>query len=443
MKFSHDAVLVADIAEQQVPVPRPDDPNVNNLPTSLVPTYGALPFLAKVAIAVLSAWIAAATTFRGKLLWLRPFLGIAKNRPDVRKLVVFLLKTAVLLLSSNFALQEVFTRPSRISTNDLMNRYFLPSKLSNYEPVTLSDGNSLGVHFLQHDAPLGSRRPRFSALYMNHGFGASSMSWLPAIPKLADRLGVKRALAHDAVGFGFTDRPKDIDRYTPRSSSDIQLALLQTKAANSSSIILMGHSMGSIATLETAARIPQDVAVTVILVAPALGVLPLKRSEEHGSRRAMMIHRVSDVVYSWVIHPTVCYTLRRLVGVHGFWKKGLQSVWGDPNLVSDSDALRFQWPSIGAGWEDGLLRFARAMKRSSSDGDLVRQVLASRPNNNTRIVVILGSRDRVITRTMVDKVFSEFPEIPILEVEGCGHDPFEENVDVFVDLVEHVLATGS
>jgi pimeloyl-ACP methyl ester carboxylesterase len=137
-----------------------------------------------------------------------------------------------------------------------------------------------------------------------------------------------------------------------------------------------------------------------------------------------------------VVRPTACYVLRRFVGVDGFWKKGLQSVWGDPRLVSDSDALRFQWPSIGAGWEDGLLRFARAMK-TVTEGDLVRRV-ACRPN--TRIVVILGSRDKVIPRKMVDKVFSEFPEIPILEIDGCGHDPFEENVDAFIDLIEEVLA---
>jgi Alpha/beta hydrolase family len=291
--FSYDAAVVADIPAQDTPVPRPDEPNVYNLPTSLVPTYGALPLLAKVVIAMLSAWIAAASTFHGKLLWLRPFMGIAKNHPPYNKrmLVVFLLKTTVYLLLSNFALQEVLTPPSRISTNDLMNRFFLPSILSKYEPVALSDGQSLGVHFLQHDAP-DSSPPQFSALYMNHGFGASSMSWLPAIPKLADRLRVKRTLAHDAVGFGFTDRPKDVNLYTPRTSSDIGLALLKSKAANSSSVILMGHSMGSFATLETAARIPDHVAVTVILVAPALGMLP-KRSQNGTHQGLVRGHRVS------------------------------------------------------------------------------------------------------------------------------------------------------
>jgi pimeloyl-ACP methyl ester carboxylesterase len=432
--FSYDTVVVADSPTQDIPVPRPDEPNVYDFPTTLVPTYGALPVLAKVAVALLSAWMAAASTFQGNMLWMRPLVAIAQNHREKRKLVVFLLKAIVYFLVSNFALQEVFTPPSRISTNDLQNRYFLPSKLSNYEPVTLSDGQSLGVHFLQYDSPTGAPLPKFSALLMNHGFGASSLSWLPAIPKLADRLLVKRTLAHDAVGFGFTDRPIDVSQYTPRTSSDIGLALLKNKAANSTSLLLMGHSMGSLATLEMAARIPEDVAVTVILVAPALGMLPTTSTMD-SSRVRTRNNRVSDLIYSCFVRPCVCYSLRRLVGVDGFWKKGLQSVWGDPRLVSDSDAQRFQWPSIGAGWEDGLLRFARAMK-SVSDKDLVRRV-ASRPN--TRIVVILGSHDKVVPRKAVDNAFSEFPEIPILEVDGCGHDPFEEKIDVFIDLVEEVL----
>ena len=435
LQLSYDALVVSDSPTQDIPVPRPDEPNVYDFPTSLVPIYGALPALAKVAMGVLSAWTAAASTFEGKLMWLRPLMEIAKNHLDKRKIIVFLLKTTVYFLLANVALQEVFTPPSRISTNDLINRYFLPSKLSKYEPVTLPDGQSLGVHFLQHDTPAGAPSPQVSALYMNHGFGASSMSWLPAIPVLADRLRVQRTLAHDAVGFGFTDRPKDVNRYTPRSSSDIGLALLERKAANSSSIILMGHSMGSFATLEMAARIPEDAAVTVILIAPALGMLP-KPSQTNSSQGRARFHRISDLLYSFVVHPSLCYTLRRIVGVKGFWKRGLQSVWGDPLLVSDSDALRFQWPSVGAGWEDGLLLFARAMK-SVSDSDLLRRV-ANRPN--TRIVVILGSQDKVIKRKLVDEVFSEFPQIPILEVDGCGHDPFEENVDGFIDRVEEALA---
>ena len=42
---------------------------------------------------------------------------------------------------------------------------------------------------------------------------------------------------------------------------------------------------------------------------------------------------------------------------------------GDPLRLTDSDVLRFQWPSVGQGWEDGLLNFARSRILSSSHPD--------------------------------------------------------------------------
>ena len=56
-----------------------------------------------------------------------------------------------------------------------------------------------------------------------------------------------------------------------------------------------------------------------------------------------------------------------------FWRKGLELAWGDPKKLYDSDVLRFQWPSIGKGWEDGLVTFARAMSQPTavSDAELV------------------------------------------------------------------------
>ena len=55
----------------------------------------------------------------------------------------------------------------------------------------------------------------FDAVYVNHGFGALALSWLPAMPKLARAFGGSSAaalvLGHDAPGFGFTDRLEEDD----------------------------------------------------------------------------------------------------------------------------------------------------------------------------------------------------------------------------------------
>lgn len=134
------------------------------------------------------------------------------------------------------------------------------------------------------------------------------------------------------------------------------------------------------------------------------------------------------------LHPTSRST-------PNFWKKALRQVWGDPNRLSDSDVLRFQWPSIGKGWEHGLLSFALAQARQgSSDGmtdqQLMEQVLEL---PNTSVVVIRGEKDKVVSKKVVTKFFDKFPNVPLYELEGQGHDPFEEQVDVFVDTVGRIL----
>lgn len=124
-----------------------------------------------------------------------------------------------------------------------------------------------------------------------------------------------------------------------------------------------------------------------------------------------------------------------------FWKNGLRKVWGNPSRLSDSDVLRFQWPSVGQGWERGLLSFALAQSRQGSsdgktDAQLMEQVLAL---PNTTVIVIRGGNDRVVPKQLVDKFFDKFPDVPIYELQGQGHDPFEEQVDVFVETVGTIV----
>jgi pimeloyl-ACP methyl ester carboxylesterase len=119
----------------------------------------------------------------------------------------------------------------------------------------------------------------------------------------------------------------------------------------------------------------------------------------------------------------------------------LRQFWGDANRLSDSDVLRFQWPSIGAGWERGLLSYTLAQaQQGSSDGisdeQLMERVLKL---PNTTVNVIRGEKDIVVPKRLIDSFFSKFPDVKIHELEGQGHDPFEEQVQVFVESVGRIL----
>lgn len=103
--------------------------------------------------------------------------------------------------------------------------------------------------------------------------------------------------------------------------------------------------------------------------------------------------------------------------------------------------MRFQWPSIGKGWERGLISFARAIQ-SSDDADLLRQV-ANLPN--TTVVVVYGSKDNVVrvNKNVLDLLKNDFPMVNVLRMEGLGHDPFEEDKDMFLSEFDKILQTDT
>lgn len=122
----------------------------------------------------------------------------------------------------------------------------------------------------------------------------------------------------------------------------------------------------------------------------------------------------------------------------------MQAVWGDPQKLRDSDVLRFQWPSIGLGWEKGLLEFSRAQTTIfeedglQDDAVLLRRVLEL---PNTKVFVVLGSLDPVIASRSTCNFLKEF-EVPIVELEGLGHDAFEEETEAFCDAVHDFLKSA-
>ena len=127
-----------------------------------------------------------------------------------------------------------------------------------------------------------------------------------------------------------------------------------------------------------------------------------------------------------------------------FWSNGLRLAWGNPGLLSKSDALRFQWPSIGKGWEKGLLAFTRSRLSSTQSyagGEihLFSDVL-SLPN--TSVVIASGTKDNIIpleASQRLYKYFNDTGKVSFVEFSGCGHDPFEENPCDFIQKIQEVV----
>ena len=144
---------------------------------------------------------------------------------------------------------------------------------------------------------------------------------------------------------------------------------------------------------------------------------------------------------------TFCLSIKQSYssGTKDFWRNGLTLAWGDSQLLSDSDVLRFQWPSIGQGWEEGLINFIRARILSApasqhtlDDGQLLAEVANLK---DTKLVIIYGSNDKVvrIEGSVAKQLETDFPNVQVVRMEGLGHDPFEEDVDGFLSELEKAI----
>ena len=467
------------------PTPREDEPNLFEIPSNLSPIYRAIPIWLNLLVSATSLAVVAR----------RIISSLIQGIPlewTVKRVMLLTFKYIVLWSVARVVVQETLYFPSRVTTQYLASQESLPSVLSKYETVTPIPSSSnndtldripIVVHFIQHT---NTKNKRYAAVQFHHGFGASSLSWLPILPSLSDQLGARVGIAHDAPGFGFTDRPnadsvEGLEQYKSENSVGIGLALLKDAIESQTNengdinddkdeeneIAIFGHSMGTKAALMTALACGSDKSLRmrprlVVLIAPALeGVtLPSKKRKKTKAEIPKNITGARRWLASfWIVWRKIFvdwpfqYVLRRLVGyvnccvlilkhflhevlnflvnsTKDIWRRGLKLAWGDPQRLTDSDVLRFQWPSIGRGWERGLISFTRAVQ-SSDDVSLLREV-SKMPN--ATVVIVYGSNDNVvkINGKVSDMLKTEFPTIKLLRMDGLGHDPFEEDKKTFL-----------
>lgn len=76
-----------------------------------------------------------------------------------------------------------------------------------------------------------------------------------------------------------------------------------------------------------------------------------------------------------------------------------------------------------------------------SDQELLETVLAI---PNVQVHVILGAEDSVVPPAAIRKFFQPYLDrVEIVELEGLGHDPFEEDVDTFVSAVKNLINSNN
>ena len=443
-----------------------NDQNINNLPSQLYATYRPIPVGVKVLLVLISTvWSSFSCKLRSTLV----LKDILNNFNLTLRLVARFCFSLFLL---NASVQDLLFSPSRVDTPTLIQNDWLPSRLSKFtriqttiEPAMLGVPDQslrmqkLGVHYLEYENPNVTDR-KFDAIHFSHGFGASSLSWVPVIPSLVKKIDSKKGIAHDSPGFGFTDRNQDLEPFSSAGSAALGLSLLNKILMSDSTsnnnekdepkrVALLGHSMGCASSLKMALALPRNVKVDVILVAPALvGDFDEDTDDRKNSikpalflkKQPVLVSKFISLIRQVIFDPFLMYVLKRAVGTKNFWRRGLNLVWGDPKVLTPTDILRFQWPGVSKGWERGLLSFSRSRikaicKYQGGEIKLLRDVI-ERPN--TSVTIIHGTNDKIVPIQMSETIVSKLGKIDLIRMKGYGHDPFEEGengVNEFCEIV--------
>ena len=294
-----------------------------------------------------------------------------------------------------------------------------------------ADVDGVRVHYKRRRsrAPTAGSNPT-AVVSCVHGFGANTYSFeRAALQPLADALDAS-VVAHDSPGFGLTERPANLARYTARNNAAITRAMLEiaeseesgeesgemsdgasgktwsdvvaemtdeeggddsiANAATATSQsprprrVIVGHSMGGVAAAIAAAEGDID---DVVLIAPAViatgGSVPADAataastaaSTKPANPMAALLGsfaRVFRVTLAYLMSPLVKFAVRKLVRSASFWRDGLSKAVGRAaaaaTRVDAAWADGYRRPSAVRGWDVGMVRVVLSAATGGAGG---------------------------------------------------------------------------
>jgi pimeloyl-ACP methyl ester carboxylesterase len=253
-------------------------------------------------------------------------------------------------------------------------------------------------------------------LVLLHGFGLSLFSWHRVAPALA---AGHRVVAFDRPGFGRSDRPDPggavlHPAYTPAGAADLTVGLLDALGVGRA--VLVGHSAGALVAARVAVAAPDRVA-GLVLVSPVL---------EGGPPRS--VTALSALPGSGAAGPWLLRGLARAAG-----RRAVRSLTGtrdrrDPVIEAGYlDGLQVP------GWERPLWAMTRHHRQMRDAPELERLHLP--------VLVVAGTSDRIATPASIETLLARLPTARLLQLEGCGHMPLEQEPDAVVDAVTGFVAS--
>jgi pimeloyl-ACP methyl ester carboxylesterase len=224
-----------------------------------------------------------------------------------------------------------------------------------------------------------------------HGYGASSASYKPIIPRLKERY---RVIAVDLPGFGLSDRRAG--DYSPDALADVLAQVLDAKGVKRAHVV--GHSWGSSVVLAFARR--------------------------HRDRLDRLVV-ASSFVYDEQLLPMMRWA--RVPGVGeaiyaAFYRQNvgerLYLNFNDPQLVTEAVVDEVERSMSEPGSVACALAAARGMRFEEHEPDYARV--------DAPTLILWGREDKVARLRFGERLARELPRARLVVLPRCGHIPMWE-----------------
>ena len=238
-----------------------------------------------------------------------------------------------------------------------------------------------------------------------HGFDSSLLEFRRLMPLLAQQTQV---WAVDLLGFGFTERPDDLD-VSPASIEAHLYSVWQTLIQRP--VVLVGASMGGAAAIAFTLAFPDAVEKLVLIDSAGYSSGPV------------MGRFLNDSLGYWVTERFLKKpSVRQKISEKAYYSKTFASV--DAQKCA---ALHLDCPN----WSKSLISFTRSGGYRSCKTRLAEIQVPT--------LIVWGEGDRILGTKDATRFHSAIPQSKLVWVPDCGHVPHLEKSEFTAEVVMEFL----
>jgi pimeloyl-ACP methyl ester carboxylesterase len=265
--------------------------------------------------------------------------------------------------------------------------------------------DGLRVHYQE------AGKPDSPVVILIHGFASSNLVWSKVLLELAE--AGYRVVAPDLLGYGYTDKPKQLE-YTITRQSQMIVGFMRKLEIGSA--VLVGSSYGG-AVAATVALDHPELVDKLVLVGAVTNNRPT---------RYMLMRLFGSPIIGDILSPL-------LVGSRRLLRRRMKRVYDRHSWAMDEkrvDARHIPLRTRGA--HRAIIRTVRRWdaERVSRDAHTM-----TRPT-----LIVWGENDREVSIEDGRRIHGQIPNSRLFVFRDCGHLPHEEYPEEFVELVAEFVA---